>query len=73
MASVLIKVSAKQQNDSAPLLLLPGKHPLRLTGMGAKMRLWNTTVSTRKAMVATPMMNQMKKAVVGRGIAGAEL
>lgn len=34
----------------------------RRTGMGLKMRLWNTTVSTRNAMVAMPMMNQMKKA-----------
>lgn len=35
------------------------------TGMGLKMRLWNTTVSTRKAMVHMPMMNQMKKAAPG--------
>lgn len=40
--------------------------PIKLTGMGEKMRLWKTTVSTRKAMVAQPMMNQMKKAAVGR-------
>lgn len=42
------------------------------TGMGEKMRLWKTTVSTRKAMVRMPTMDQMTKPVGADGAQRAQ-